>query len=90
MSDDEKLLDVEEKSLYAMAKSDRITVEQALVIVLLEGEIMADVQICGTCKPKRSTLTAPGSNVYVPPDAIYRLHCNQMVRARYLVIHRKG
>jgi len=83
---EEDILVTQEQSLYAMKERTEES-EDALTIVMLEGELVVDIQKCGSCKPKRLTLTSLGSNIYIPPKTTYRLRNNQMVKARWIQVH---
>ena len=79
-------LEVAKKMLYAMCEEKKEECNST-VIILMGGELIVDVQECGTCKPKRIILTSIGSHIFVPQKSAYKIRNNQMIRANWLEVY---
>jgi len=83
---DEPIMITRKESLFAM-KEIKDEIRGAFVIVLLEGQIIVEVQLCNSCRPKTSILTTAGSNLYIPPKSTYRIRNSQLLKAEWIEVH---
>ena len=73
--------------MYAMTERRLESIEQYKFLYIVEGELIVDVQKCGTCRPKTVILNQPGSHVHFPKGSTIRIRNNKMVHAKYVLLH---
>lgn len=73
--------------MHAMQERKIESVDQYKFIYIVEGELIVDIQTCGTCRPKTVTLTHSGSHAHIPKGAAIRIRNNKMTVSKYVLLH---